>query len=167
MAGMGALLNANLLSQKSKDMRSIIDNLSFIMEDMSRNLRTGYDYHCFAIRETIPPYPTTISPKDCGSGGGISLTSTNPISQWVYYTDNNPIDLAKYSIFKRVNGETVQLTPNEIKIDSLSFLVSGAERENPSQQPFVTIKLVGEIKYKDVTSPFSLQTSVSQRKLDF
>src|SRR3989339_2244393 len=46
MAGMGALLNANLLHQKSQNMRSIIDNLSFIMEDMSRNLRTGYDYHC-------------------------------------------------------------------------------------------------------------------------
>ena len=42
--GMGALLNANLLHQKSRDMRSIMDNLSFIMEDMSRNLRTGYDY---------------------------------------------------------------------------------------------------------------------------
>ena len=44
--GMGSLLSASLLHQKSEDMRSIMDNLSFIMEDMSRNLRTGNSYHC-------------------------------------------------------------------------------------------------------------------------
>src|SRR5574343_971807 len=46
MIGMGALLNANSIHQKSQNMRSIMDNLSFVMEDMSRNLRTGYNYHC-------------------------------------------------------------------------------------------------------------------------
>jgi Tfp pilus assembly protein PilV len=34
--GIGALLNANLLHQKSASMRSIMDNLSFAMEDMNR-----------------------------------------------------------------------------------------------------------------------------------
>jgi len=32
--GMNALLNANVLHKKSQSMRSIMDNLSFIMEDM-------------------------------------------------------------------------------------------------------------------------------------
>ena len=32
--GMNALLNANVVHQKSQDMRSILDNLSFILEDM-------------------------------------------------------------------------------------------------------------------------------------
>ena len=53
MAGMGALLNANLLHQKSQDMRSIVDNLSFVMEEMSRNLRTGFDYQCFDASNPI------------------------------------------------------------------------------------------------------------------
>ena len=37
MVGMDSLLNANLVHRKSEDMRSIMDSLSFIMEDMSRN----------------------------------------------------------------------------------------------------------------------------------
>src|SRR4051812_9896759 len=46
MTGMTALLNANLVQQKSQNMRSILDNLSFVVEDMSRNIRTGSAYHC-------------------------------------------------------------------------------------------------------------------------
>lgn len=166
MAGMGALLNANLLSQKSKDMRSIIDNLSFVMEDMSRNLRTGYSYYCITGDQIPTGEP---SPSNCENGGGISFKSTNPDSQWVYYTGTNPNDSAKYSIFKSVGGGTaVQLTPNEVKITSSSFTVSGADTGNGDKtQPFVTIELSGEIDYKDVKSPFSLQTSVSQRAIDF
>ena len=49
---MGALLNANLLYNKSKDMRSILDSLSFTMDDMSRNLRTGLNYYCIPLGGT-------------------------------------------------------------------------------------------------------------------
>lgn len=165
MAGMGALLNANLLHQKSKDMRSIIDNLSFVMEDMSRNLRTGYYYHCINdgnVNVTATSDNTNSCPN--GDGKGISFVSSNPISQWTYYiSDSN-------SIFKIVDGVSVQLTPDEIVIDSDSFFsVVGAEPPpGDLQQPFVTIKLSGEIiiPSKDVGSPFSLQTSVSQRLID-
>src|SRR4026209_1259047 len=65
IAGMGALLNANLLHQKSRDMRSIIDNLSFVMEDMSRNIRTGTNYYC--IPPGLQTLPTTT--LSCPSGG--------------------------------------------------------------------------------------------------
>ena len=55
MSGMGALVNANVLHQKSQDMRSIMDNLTFVMEDMSRNIRTGYNYQCFTNGQTLSP----------------------------------------------------------------------------------------------------------------
>lgn len=144
--GMGSLLNANLLHQKSQDMRSIMDNLSFIMEDMSRNLRTGYDYQS-AI------------------GGEISFKHINngTEEQWAYkiYDDG--------SIRKSIdNGTEVQLNPDEIKISEASgFTVTGTE-PGDSLQPFVTIKLIGTITSpKDnIVTPFSLQTSVSQRLID-
>lgn len=172
MAGMGALLNANLLSQKSKDMRSIIDNLSFIVEDMSRNLRTGYDYHCIT-EPTVPR--VVVGPQNCDfpGKGGISfkpqdfdsMTNNFPL---VYYISSNLNDNRKLSIFKIANGGSdVQLTPDEVDIDPVSsFVVSGAGLGD-GKQPFVTIKIAGSITFKGVTSPFSLQTSVSQRKLDF
>lgn len=186
MAGMGALLNANLLQQKSQDMRSIIDSLSFVMEDMSRSLRTGYDYRCF---DTLGLIAMGI-PKSCANGWAIAFkpqdynASTNN-NQVVYYFGANPSDPSgnTYSIFKSYNNGVnyVQLTPNEVVIDkNYGFSVLGAEPPIRNltppyspyysggnfQQPFVTIKLVGTINSKGVTTPFSLQTSVSQRNMD-
>lgn len=157
MAGMGALLNANLLHQKSQDMRSIMDNLSFMMDDMSRNLRTGYNYHCIDNGDLLATNPHT-----CVSGGGISFKSElGP--QWVYaiYPDG--------TIQKSVDGGVIFtiLTPPEVSINSISsFSVLGAEPPPNKQQPFVTIKLVGTITYKSIVTPFSLQTSASQRLID-
>ena len=156
--GMGSLLNANVIHKKSQAMRSIIDNLNFVMEDMSRNLRTGYSYHCIDDNNL-----TTTTPHSCGAGGGISFKSSLG-GQWVYYISNDN------KILKSVDGGSnfIQLTPDEIKIDGLSyFKVEGAEPPpGDSRQPFVTIKLVGSITYNGIVSPFSLQTSVSQRSID-
>lgn len=165
MAGMGALLNANLLHQKSKDMRSIMDNLSFIMEDISRNLRVGYDYHCIDDNNSSL---SDFTPRSCIDGGwGISFKSAPPTSQWVYYVGtNNGLE----GIFKSVDGATsfIPLNPEEVEINLATsfFSVSGAEPLPNAEQPFVTIKLVGKIILKNIETPFSLQTSVSQRVID-
>ncbi len=168
--GMGALLNANLLHQKSNSMRSIIDNLSFIMEDMSRNLRTGYNYRCITVNSDLDSANVAQS-KSGQSCWGIAFESdsgfpTNSGDQWVYYIDNTG------KIFKSTQGpyitsNFVQLTPDEVVIDSVSsFSVLGAEPPPNQQQPFVTIRLVGKVIFKNVVTPFSLQTSVSQRVID-
>jgi Tfp pilus assembly protein PilW len=165
MTGMGSLLNANLLHQKSQSMRSIIDSLTFVMEDMSRNLRVGYNYHCILPNQAS--LPTT--PKSCTNGVGVAFEAPggvpgNNSDQWLYY-----INAGK--IFKSTNGGTVivQVTPDEVVLDqSLGFSVLGAEPPSAgdSQQPFMTIRLVGHITVKNVVTPFSLQTSVSQRLID-
>ena len=167
--GMGALLNANLLHQKTQDMRSILDSLNFTMDDMSRNLRTGYNYHC--IDGTLNGSEGGSSAYSCpGGGGGISFTASDG-SRWEYYMAFNPSinDSKALSIFRLGGGEInpVQLTSNEVAIDSMSlFSVIGAEPPPNTQQPFVTIKLVGSILYKGASTPFSIQTSVSQRQID-
>jgi prepilin-type N-terminal cleavage/methylation domain-containing protein len=167
-AGMGALLNANLLHEKSKNLRSIMDNLNFVMEDMSRNIRTGYNYQCFDASH-LSLSPTTLStPLSCASGWAIAFeyANGNPATytdQWVYYINGG-------KIYKSVNGAQsfVQLTPDEVTIDqAYAFSVLGAEPPpGDSQQPLVNIRLIGHVTYKNVVSPFSLQTTVSQRQID-
>jgi prepilin-type N-terminal cleavage/methylation domain-containing protein len=160
MVGMNTLLNASLIHTKSQNMRSIMDNLSFIIEDMSKNLRTGYDYHC--IDDGVV---TSSNPHSCASGAGISFKTTLG-DQWVY------VILADGSIQKSVSGGAAgtftMLTPPEIKISSVSgFSVVGAEPPpGDTRQPFIIIRLIGTITYKSITTPFSLQTSVSQRSAD-
>jgi|SRR3989338_4355278 len=171
LTGMGTLLNANLLHQKSQDMRSIMDNLSFIMEDMSRNLRTGYNFRCINDGN----FSTSIDvAQSCASGGAIAFEnafgdSEDEDDQWVYKIESLDGGVT-FNISKSVDSAAswAQLNPSEVVIDSVSgFSVLGAEPQSvDSQQPFVNIKLVGRIMYQDIITPFSLQTSVSQRVID-
>ena len=188
--GVGSLLNANLLHNKSQDMRDIMDNLSFIMEDMSRNIRTGYDYRCFFgtganqwdINEVQAP--DLEDPRSCPPGGtyvGHALafeearfgTESNVNDQWVYSIQYDSVD-DSYDIFKSIDGgdNFVQMNLAEIQmLPSSGIVVIGAEAPSTGgggdeQQPWVTIRLAGVINYKSATTPFDLQTTVSQRLID-
>ena len=181
--GMGALLNANLVFQKSQNMRSLIDNMNFVMEEMSRSLRTGYNYHCVNL-QSIESSTELSKPKSCDTnapvGWGVAFENVygdntandvpvpDPVDnedQWVY-----KIEAGK--IFKSTNSAAsfVQLTSDEIFVDpELSyFVVSGAESPSKSdfKQPLITIRLVGSITYQNVVTSFALQTTVSQRLVD-
>lgn len=182
VAGIGALLNANLAHNKSSDMRSIMDNLTFIMEDMSRNIRTGYNYRCYSGGWNFPD-PEILNPQSCEQGQALAFEEAHgipgigsPDDQWVYKIES--IDGGEtFSIYKSTqSGEKetfVQISDSVINISPESyFAVLGAEHPDVSltsgdlQQPMVTIVLKGEINYKDVITPFSLQTSVTQRLID-
>jgi Tfp pilus assembly protein PilW len=168
--GMGALLNANLIHKKSSDVRSIMDNLSFIMDDMARNLRTGYSYHCIDDLTNLINLETAKSGTDC-VGIAFEQQDGDPVDnddQWVYYVDASSDigQIMKSTKTGPLATTAFPLTPEEVDIDSVSgFSISGAE-SGDDMQPFVTIRLVGSIDFKGAKTPFSLQTSVSQRKID-
>lgn len=170
--GMGSILNANVLHQKSQDMRSIIDNLSFVMEDMSRSLRTGYTYHCFVSGDAIASSSVAIStPRSCASGWALAFeasggNSSNSNDQWVYYISSGKLWKATAGPYTAANF--IQLTPDEVYIsDASNFAVLGAEpTPEDTGQPFVFIRLVGSITSRGVVTPFSLQTTASQRLMD-
>ncbi len=190
--GMGALLNANLIHRKSQDTRDVIDNLSFIMDEMSRNLRVGYNYRCFAPGDSFPPSPASnISiPKSCANGWLIAFESgyvntpylapnNNDNDQWVYYIGPDSTIPGSMAVWKATaapydSTSFIKLTPPEVIIDASasSFSVLGAEPPpGDLQQPLVGIRLVGKIVYKvgtpdAIATPFSLQTFVSQRVVD-
>lgn len=171
MIGMDSLLNANLLHQKSQNMRSIMDNLSFVMEDMSKNIRTGSDYYCITGSDTLANVSVAKSGQSCW-GVAFEPATGDPLNandQWVYYISGG-------KIFKSTQGpylasSFVQLSPDEVVLDIAptvaGFSVLGAEPPlGNNQQPFVNIRLVGKITYKSVVTPFSLQTSISERLVD-
>ncbi|MEK7104940.1 MAG: hypothetical protein AAB868_02785, partial [Patescibacteria group bacterium] len=91
--------------------------------------------------------------------------SSSDGSQWVYEILSD--GTLQKSVSGGIAGTFVVLTPPEIIIDPASgFLVTGAETGD-NLQPFVTIKLIGTITSENnVVTPFSLQTSISQRLID-
>ena len=157
--GMGSLLNTSLIHSRSQNTRSVVDNLSFMMEEMSRNLRTGYNYHCGSFGS---------GPRDCTGDRILSFTASDS-SQWAYVINTG----SPSSILRSVNGVSgpyINLLPSDVTIDFNSspypFVVTGSG-VGDNKQPFVTIRLSGKITDKNgVVTPFSLQTSVSQWLLD-
>lgn len=160
--GVGALINAYLINKKSQDMRSIMDGLSFSMDDMSKSIRTGYDYHCL---DGQGGSDISIA-YSCLGGYGIAFKHIDPnnnnVYQWVYSIQSG-------KLYRSTDGgnSAVQMTPNEIVLDgsTYNFSVIGAENTD-TEQPLVIIRLVGKITSSRVETPFSLQTAVSQRLVD-
>ncbi|MEK7113842.1 MAG: hypothetical protein AAB873_03380 [Patescibacteria group bacterium] len=162
MVGMDSLLNANLVHRKSEDMRSIMDSLSFIMEDMSRNLRTGFFYHCGLAGEAASEDPVS-----CLNGSAQIVFEPEEFvyddtsNQWIY-------KIVPPNIEKSTDGGITWATLNtsDVLIGSGSkFIVSGAEAGDDAQ-PMVRIRLMGDIFYKNIKTPFALQTTISQRLVD-
>ena len=195
--GIVSLLNAGVVNQKSQDLRSEVDNLSFILEDMSRNLRTGSNYRCILDPTDFTDSAKIVVPKSSPGGAvcrGIAFEysdgdKSNSNDQWVYYIDNNGViqksTQGPYTDPSFTPGNFVALTSNEVNLSTIDpvygkrisgFTIVGAETAampDPvqpwlfnQQQPFVIIRVAGTITSKNVITPFSLQTSVSQRLVD-
>ncbi|MDQ5901329.1 MAG: hypothetical protein QG580_44 [Patescibacteria group bacterium] len=173
--GITAILGVNNTYRKSRSMRAAIDNLSFIMEDMSRNIRLGYSYRCL---DSIEVVPTEIEePRDGFGCKGIAFEPFwDPVSgdsgdQVIYYIFEDP-NTGIGSIFKSdaggVDGSFSPMNSLNVDIDPIksSFFIVGAESDSDFTQPFVAINLSGVASSSSQSTDFSLQTFVTQRLLD-
>ncbi|MFN4181243.1 MAG: type II secretion system protein J [Candidatus Paceibacteria bacterium] len=170
VVGVSTLINANSVSNRSDNERAVLDNVSFVLEEISRNLRTGSVYHCEVNGD---PLSAPEQPKSCQLGYLIAFEDTrgdetNPLDQWVYKIDTGSSGLViSKSIDSGVSWIELLSAPN-LEIDTASgFSVIGAmSPPDDTQQPFVVVRIAGRIIGKDGSTPFSVQTSVSQRLLD-
>lgn len=173
--GIQAMLNTGNNYRKTQDLRSSMDSLSFVMEDMSRNIRLGSIYHCKAFTGAME------LPADCDSlsenslsiafenvdGKPYDATGTNLEDQFVYRFSEVA---GKGKIEKSVDGggEFSDITPIDIDIDlsKSGFSVFGAEDPDDNVQPSVLIRISGTITTKNNATDFSIQTTVSQRAVE-
>lgn len=152
---MGAILGIFDANRKAQSAKTVMDNLNFAVETMSREIRFGTKYHCGTTG-------TLTSPQDCLSGDNfISFLSSDSL-QTVYR-------LSSTSIEKSVDGGAnyIAITAPEIIISSLSFYVVGATGAPDTLQPKALIKISGNAGTKTNTrTAFTLQTLASQRLAD-
>ncbi len=176
--GIGAVLDTIAQHRRSEEVRSVMDNLNFVMEDIVRNLHNASTLHCYLPSEAA--YVTTpITPQSCPTGSNkitfLNQTGTKNIT----YTITSPIDPAPDKVFKQEDdigtgvvtaGTPKKITPPNVKMDfaTSGFTVRGAEPASTGDQaqPVVIIRLAGTVTYKTYTSKFALETSVVLRTLD-
>lgn len=184
--GIGSVLSTNTAHKKSQSQRAINDNLSFVIEDMSRNIRLGSNYRCPIGLGSINPDPTgyeftanitDAAAQDCEIGDESLTLSFDPMNanfddpadtsdQMAYVIYDSAIYKASASTFDGSAHTFIRITPPEIFIDmqKSGFTVIGTE--TTGTQPRVIIRLSGTVAYKNITTPFDIQTTLSQRLLE-
>ncbi len=147
-----SILNAN---RKSQSLESVMSNLNFTLESMSRDLRYGTNYSCGVVSST---------PRDCQSGeGDVTVLSDRGLGNVTYLLDSN------HQIIRTTSstGVTVPITAPEVKINNLKFYVTGSDPASTpdTNQPKIRIIIQGTAGTRNPSS-FNIQTTVSQRIFD-
>jgi prepilin-type N-terminal cleavage/methylation domain-containing protein len=158
------LVNAN---RQVRSRQLVVDNLGFVIENLVRDIRTSYAYHCG------DPSGDLSSPRDCTIGDPynnfIALTTDTPNSRgagvglsYQFETVNG-----KGVIAESVNGGPLQpITLDQVDIQQLHFVVNGSAPNDgiSSRATLVLRAIVGEGTKSQ--AEYDIQTSVSQRKKD-
>lgn len=185
----GSLLVLIAGNQQTQERSNTISSVSFVLDSMTRDIRTGTDYHC--IDSTPSPFDGSgniddhelfgITGEDCDSGDiGVSfietggslteLTAANDSRVAFFFDDNK--------IWRQI-GDTdrEQISSAGIFVHEAVFYVTGSERlmvsNSDIDQPMVTIFMqVSDIENSGSTCDVSneqcvwIQTTVTQRLLD-
>jgi len=165
LIGVGSLLSMISANKKSQSLQLVMNNLNFAIEDMTRTIRIGTNYHCGS--------GDISKPRDCNEGDNyfaFEQTGGNPDStsdQIIYRLNNGQIEKSTQG---GISDSFIAITAPEMVIKSLSFYVQGSYsiNENDKKQPKVLITLSGYAGESEKTkTEFNIQTVVSQRVLDF
>jgi Tfp pilus assembly protein FimT len=151
-----AYLNLLKLDKDARATVEIANNLNFVVDTMSREIRTGTNYGCNASAGTNCPFS--------GNTPGSSFVFTDDNGNTIEYT------LSNGQIRESVNGSVyTAITDSLITVNTLHFFVSGASPGNVGNtQPQVTIVIQGTITANSNQSPigFDIETTAEQRQIN-
>jgi prepilin-type N-terminal cleavage/methylation domain-containing protein len=166
------LIEANARAQNSQ---TVMTNLSFALDSITREIRTGTDYFCggYAI---LPTSGSSIS--NCVSGdnalsineGGQSLTENASSRRIGIRLNNGALErrLGNGDGDGNVNEaeDWIPMTSESVNVTDLRFYVTGATRSD-TESPTVTLYVAGTSGEEgDEQAEFSIQTTVVQQLLD-
>ena len=170
--GITALLSSNTSHRRAEGLRSAVDNLNFIMDDISRTARTGGSYHCGILSGSIDV------PQDCSpTTHGLSLaiegqdgdtTSPGKADDQIVYRIVQPSAGSNDAYIEKsdssgMSGTWYRLSTPEVVFDASTSGFVVMNTASTSDKPYLVIHLAGTIQFKGTTMPFALQTTVSQR----
>ena len=149
----GSLLSLVDANRKAQSLKSVMNNLNFALENMSRTMRVGTNYDCGSVG----------SPLDCAVSGSNRINFEDSSGINVVYRYNS----GSQGIERSVDSEPfLSITAPEVRIEDLRFYVTGASSfDNFQPKVVMTIRGFAGVNEK-VKTNFNLQTAISQRVLD-
>ena len=180
LAAVSALFIVNDSAKKTQARRTVLDNLSFALEDMSRTVRVSTNYHCSSSAGSNLLSKSALPPTDCPyPSGSQSLAVTSPDGDLIAYRLSKGVSVStgqSTSVIQKciilasasagVVCDWIDVTAPEVEISNLSFFVNGTTPADPVQ-PHAYVFVSGVVKDRfGRNSEFSIQTFLSQRPYD-
>ena len=176
----GALLSIIDGSRKTQALKSVVNNLNFALEDMTRNLRVGGHFNCDTAGNPVNPALT----HDCegnqvtfdtGKRLPNSLDPANPITVYGAYRFVTPDPNSSVCPEGCIEATTdylnpakpfVRITAPEVHLTKVSFRVTGSSNSDTLQPKIVMIvQGYAGVNLRSKTY-FNLQTTITQRIFD-
>ncbi len=153
LAATGAYLTLISLDRQARATTDVVTNLSFAVDAMSREIRTGTDYRC--------------------NKTGTNCTGTCSTSRSLRFTDAQgrqvDYELSGGQIMARVAGAQSALTDPRISVEKFCFYVRGVGKTGDERtiQPQVTMTIRGNIPTSNGQNvSFTIQGGATQRFID-
>lgn len=152
LAVSSAYLSLIKLDRETRAVNDIINNLSFAVDSMGREMRTGSRYDC------NPSSDSDTVLDNCTAGSSLQFRDSS--GRTVRYS------LSNGQIIARISGVDAAITDPRITISNLVFYVRGAASTD-TIQPQVLVTIKGSITTSPTrTVSTSVQVSATQRLLD-
>ena len=170
MIAVGSLLSMIDANRKAQSLKSVVNNLAFALDNMSRTVRDGNTYHCGGA-------PFTAAADCAGAGSTIIAVEkyggspSNASDQVVYCRGSGTLcSDTGTAILRSTDGGAnyLPITSSEVVIENLRFYVTGSLRsESPKLQPKVLMVVRGYAGVSArVRTEIKLQTTITQRLFD-
>jgi type II secretory pathway component PulJ len=157
IGGLLAIVEAN---RKSQSFKTVVNNLSFGLESLSKTMRVGNTYHCGSGGSINDP-------QNCPGGDSFIAyersggTPGDSSDQIVYRLNSNTIERSTDG-----GGTYLSVTSSEVEVTDFSVYVFGSAPSD-GLQPRVLIIIRGNVDLgKNARTEFNIQTNISQRDLD-
>lgn len=158
---LGSIMTIADSNKKARSLMSVTNNLNFAIDSMVRSFKSGE----IDVNPVYGDNDECFSTYEIDYGTNSEFTNLRRKVDYCLVEDNGVGDAKKGKIIKIVNGDTIDLTSPDVDVDHLRF-----EAPTPvtgSIQPMLSIMIEGKVKVSEkISSQFSIQTSVSQRRLN-
>lgn len=172
----GTLLVMVDLNAKAQALYSATTNLSFALDSMSREIRTGYHYYCHESNNQsnqTPPDPDTVRNCDVADTTDrnlIAFIREENGEQMAYRLNADAWGPGKGSIEQNDGSGWMAITARDVVVQAFELIVANSdtlEASGDEVQPVINLKVRGYVENGlDTETDFFIQTRITQRRLD-
>jgi len=145
-------------NKKAESLKSVMDNLNFALENMTRNIRTGSNYSCVDTGGNCP-----------GGDTSFSFTPNQSTDETIEYSISNGQIMETDQLANGSWTSPYALTASEISVTKLEFYLVGSGGQGTfgaGLQPRVLMTVIGTAGTSTTATQFKIQTTLSQRQID-